>query len=172
MLRQCYAEKGFPQARSGRKKRNRLVVDKGRPISIFRDALRATALGRISIGLGYPGVEYVRTRAEKRNPAEVLVTALTQGYLEARVAEALPWLMLRYWQMDFAWLVEQAKKFDLQNRLGFVTSLARSLSAEAPDAERTRALSNLEAMLDFSRLAREDCFPRSPRSDTEREWLR
>src|SRR5579875_3831093 len=121
--------------------------------------------------LGYPGFAYVRSRAEKRNPAEVLVTALAQENLEARVAEALPWLLLRYWQMDFAWLVEQAKRFDLQNRLGFVTSLARSLFAGTADTARTEALSKLEATLDRSRLVREDFLPRPPRGDAERNWL-
>ena len=122
--------------------------------------------------LGYPGFAYVRTRAGKRNPAEVLLAALAQENLEARVAEGLPWLLLRYWKMDFAWLVEHAKRFDLQNRLGFVTSLALKVSEKTPAADRTAALSGLEATLDRSRLAREDFFPRSPRSDTEREWLR
>jgi hypothetical protein len=121
---------------------------------------------------GYPGFAYVPTRVEKRNPAEVLVTALAQEGLEARVAEALPWLLLRFCQMDFGWLVEQAKRFDLQNRLGFVTSLALKFSKKTPAAERTETLSKLEAALDRSRLAREDFFPRLPRSDTEREWLR
>lgn len=121
--------------------------------------------------LGYPGFAYARTRAEKRNPAEVLVTALAQENLEARVAEAFPWLLLRYWQMDFVWLVEQAKRFDLQNRLGFVTSLARSLSARTPDTARTEALSNLEATLNRSRLVQEDFLPRPPRGDAERNWL-
>jgi transcriptional regulator with XRE-family HTH domain len=122
--------------------------------------------------LGYPGFAYVRTRAEKRNPAEVLLTALAQEGLEARVAEGLPWLLLRYWQMNFAWLVEQAKRFDLQNRLGFVTILALRVSEKTPAADRTTALSSLEAMLDRSRLAREDFLARRPHSDTEREWLR
>lgn len=45
--------------------------------------------------LGYPGFAYVRARSEKRNPAEVLVTALAQKDLEARVAEGFPWLLLR-----------------------------------------------------------------------------
>jgi transcriptional regulator with XRE-family HTH domain len=123
-------------------------------------------------GLGYPGFAHVRTRAERKNPAEVLLGALAQQNLEARVAEGLPWLLLRYWQMDFAWLVEQAKRFDLQNRLGFITSLALRVSEETPTADRTTALSALEATLDRSRLAREDFFPRPTRSDTEREWLR
>lgn len=122
--------------------------------------------------LGYPGFAYVRSRAERRNPAEVLLTALAQEGLEARVAEALPWVLLRYWQMDSAWVVEQAKRFDLQNRLGFVTSLALEVSQKTPAADRTDTLSKLEAALDRSRLVREDSFPRAPRNDSEREWLK
>ncbi len=121
--------------------------------------------------LGYPGFAYVRTHADKRNPAEVLLTALTQEGLEARVGEGLPWVLLRFWDMDFEWLVDQAKRFDLQNRLGFVTSLALQVSKRTPAADRTDMLSKLEATLDRSRLARDDSFPRSPRGDAERNWL-
>lgn len=121
--------------------------------------------------LHYPGFAYVRPRVKQRNPCEVLLNALAQESLEARVAEALPWLLLRYWRMDLDWLVKQAKIYDLQNRLGFVVSLARRLSEKTAETERTIALSNLEATLDRSRLAREDSFPRPPRNNVEREWL-
>jgi hypothetical protein len=122
--------------------------------------------------LGYPGFAYLRSHVTKKNPGEILLTALAQESLEARVAEALPWLLLRYWKMDFKWLVEQAKKFDLQNRLGFVVDLSRWLSEKSPESERTSVLSELEAVLDRSRLVREDAFSRPPRNDAEREWLR
>ena len=121
--------------------------------------------------LGYPGFLYVRPHVQTRNPEEVLLTALAQENLEARVAEALPWLLTRYWQTDFNWLVRESKKSDLQNRLGFVASLARRLSEREADTERTRSLRDLEATLDRSRLVREDFFPRPPRNDTERQWL-
>jgi transcriptional regulator with XRE-family HTH domain len=122
-------------------------------------------------GLGYPGFAYLRSHVRKQNPGEVLLTALAQECLEARVAEGLPWLLLQYWQMGSEWLVEQAKKFDLQNRLGFVVALARQLSERTPQSTRTNALSALEALLDRSRLAREDAFFRPPRNNAEREWL-
>ena len=64
-----------------------------------------------------------------------------------------------------------SKKFDLQNRLGFVVSLARRLSEASTETERTNALAHLEATLDHSRLAREDFFFRPPRNNAEREWL-
>ncbi len=121
--------------------------------------------------LEYPGFAYVRPHVKKKNPGEVLLTALAQQALEARVAEALPWLMLRYWQMDLGWLADLARRFDLQNRLGFVVSLARRLSEASLETERTNALSHLEGTLDHSRLAREDFFSRPPRNTAEREWL-
>jgi len=122
--------------------------------------------------LEYPGFAHVRPHVPKKNPAEVLLTALAQESLEARVAEGLPWLMLHYWEMNPNWLVAQAKRFDLQNRLGFVTSLAHELSARTPETGRTNALFNLKTLLDPSRLMRVDFFPRPPRNQSEREWLR
>jgi transcriptional regulator with XRE-family HTH domain len=121
--------------------------------------------------LDYPGFAYVRTLVRGKNPAEVLLIALAQESLEGRVAEALPWLLLRYWHMDRTWLVLEAKKFDLQNRLGFMVSLARQLSERGADEEPTKALASLESLLGASRLAREDYFYRPPRNDRERRWL-
>jgi transcriptional regulator with XRE-family HTH domain len=122
--------------------------------------------------LGYPGFAYLRTHTQKRNPSEVLLMALMQEKLEPRVAEALPWVVLQYWQGASTWLVEQARKFNLQNRLGFVVSLARRVSERDPQNEhRTQALRDLEATLDESRLAKEDFFYRPPRTEGEREWL-
>src|SRR5215813_11502790 len=68
--------------------------------------------------LGYPGFAYLRTHVAKKNPMEVLLLALKQDRLEARIAEALPWVPLNFWQGGSAWLVEQARKLNLQNRLG------------------------------------------------------
>jgi transcriptional regulator with XRE-family HTH domain len=122
--------------------------------------------------LGYPGFAYLRTHTLKKNPSEVLLTALVQERLEARVAEALPWVALVYWQGATTWLVEQARKLNLQNRLGFVVSLARQVSERDPqNDQRTHALRDLEATLDESRLAKEDAFYRPPRTEGEREWL-
>ena len=88
--------------------------------------------------------------------------------------EALPWLLLQYWNMDANWLVEQAKLRDLQNRLGFVVSLARQLSEKArlPDEQRHRALASLEAALERSRLAKEDTLCKGSLAERERQWLK
>ena len=56
----------------------------------------------------------------RKNPGEVLLTALAQPDLESRLTEALPWLMLKYPKLDTKWVVSQARLFGLSNRLGFV----------------------------------------------------
>jgi hypothetical protein len=96
---------------------------------------------------------------------------LAQKSLDGRVAEALPWVALKYAQPD-SWLVENARKFNLQNRLGFVVALARRQAAVQLAATRSRDLSRLENLLDDSRLAKEDVFYRPPRTESEREWIR
>jgi len=51
--------------------------------------------------------------------------ALSQPTLDARITEALPWLLREYaGKVNWTWLVRQAKLRNLQNRMGFVTQLA------------------------------------------------
>jgi transcriptional regulator with XRE-family HTH domain len=121
--------------------------------------------------LGYPGFSYLRPRCPKRHPFEVLLTGLAQKSLNGRVAEALPWVALSYAQPD-SWLVGNARRFNLQNRLGFVVSLARRVAETRNDHVRASELSQLESLLDESRLAKEDSFYRPPRTENERELLR
>jgi transcriptional regulator with XRE-family HTH domain len=120
--------------------------------------------------LGYPGFSYLHTRSPRENPAEVLLTALGQDSLDGRVAEALPWVALHYAKAD-SWLVENARKFNLQNRLGFVVSLAQRL-AEKQNNSRLTVLNELEKELNDSRLAKEDAFYRPPRTESEKSWLK
>lgn len=123
--------------------------------------------------LGYPGFAYMRTHVPNKNPDEVLLTALGQDRLEGRVAEALPWVVMQYGHARSNWLVEQARKFNLQNRLGFVVSLALQVAERVPGHDNTRvqSLRDLRSKLDESRLVREDVFYRPPRTDGERQWL-
>ena len=122
--------------------------------------------------LGYPGFSHLQTRARKRNPLEVLLTALAQKSLDGRVAEALPWVALKYAQPDSDWLVQNARRFNLQNRLGFVVCLAREVAEKQGDNARSAELRCLENALDDSRLVKEDVFYRPPRTDSEKDWLR
>ena len=126
--------------------------------------------------LGYPGFSHLRG-SRKRNPVEVLVSALTQDDLESRITEALPWLMLRSYEMSNAtrqWLLDQARLRNLTNRLGFVVSLAKEVAARSAGTTSTQynALVTLENELRASRLDREDTLCQKFLSDSEREWLR
>lgn len=132
----------------------------------------AEALANDLAALGYPGFAYLRPRNWKpKNPGEVLLTALAQDDLEARLVEALPWLLLRYPLVDREWLVREAKLRDLQNRLGFVVSLGRRLAERAGDEDKAQVLEGLEKEVERSRLAREDTLCKASLPEPERRWL-
>ena len=109
-------------------------------------------------------------RGQAKNPAVVLVTALSQAELEPRLVEALPWLFLRYPEMDAAWLLDRARRLDLQNRLGFLVSLGREVR-EARGEPVPQNLIELEAALDRSRLARFGTLCQSSMSEDEGRYL-
>ena len=121
--------------------------------------------------LGYPGFAYLRTRV-RRNPAAVLLDALNEPNLDARVAEGLPWLALTYVDLDWDWLVRNAKLQDRQNRLGFAVSLASEVAEAKRESEKARKLGRWLDMLERARLAREDTFCHDSMTKAEREWLR
>ena len=121
--------------------------------------------------LGYPGFAYLRTKVQK-NPAGVLLAALNEPNLDARVVEGLPWLMLTYVDMDWDWLVRNVKVRDRQNRLGFAVSLASEVAESKNDSERARKLRQCLQVLESGRLAREDTFCRDSMTQAERQWLR
>ena len=56
----------------------------------------ANTLAMDLAALGYPGFAYLKSKRKKKNPGEVLLSALSAKCLESRVAEALPWLLLQY----------------------------------------------------------------------------
>jgi transcriptional regulator with XRE-family HTH domain len=121
--------------------------------------------------LGYPGFSYHPAR-RRHNPAEVLSSALNEPDLDTRVAEGLPWLALVYLDMDWNWLVRNAKLHDLQNRLGFTASLARDVAEAKHDNRRAQELQQHAQVLENSRLAREDTFCHDSMTGAERAWLR
>lgn len=121
--------------------------------------------------LGYPGFSYLPART-RRNPAQVLFEALSQPNLDARVAEGLPWLALTYVDMDWDWLVRNAKVHDRQNRLGFAVSLAKEVAEHQGEGARASKLRQRLKDLETARLVREDTFCRDSMSQAERAWLR
>ena len=121
--------------------------------------------------LGYPGFAHLKGKA-RRNPAEVLVKALNEPELDTRVVEGLPWLTLTYADMDWDWAVQTAKLHDRQNRLGFVTTLAFQLALKSTDPPRARKLKEYAAVLERSRLVKEDTLCHDSLTAVERKWLR
>lgn len=119
--------------------------------------------------LGYPGLRGGR-RVQAKNPAAVLLAALSQPDLERRLIQALPWLLLRYPDMDTNWLLDRAKRLDLQNRLGFIVSLTREVY-EARGEGIPSSLAELEAVLERSRLARFGTLCQSSMSEDEGRTL-
>jgi len=120
--------------------------------------------------LGYPGFAYLKSK-RKKNPGEVLLSALSAKYLESRVAEALPWLLLRYPDLDWESLVTAAKVRDLQNKLGLVTSVARRVAEKRGENDKAELLRKQERVLQRSRLFLEDTLCNDSLMQTERRWL-
>jgi GrpB-like predicted nucleotidyltransferase (UPF0157 family) len=134
------------------------------PVKDVREDVSPDALAHQLALLGYPGFAHLRTGGRAVNPATFLLTALAQRNLEARTAEALPWLVNRYPDMPTDFLVREARARNLQNRLGFVVTLARR-AADRND------LQPLEQTLADSKLEREDSFCKEL-NEAERRWLR
>jgi transcriptional regulator with XRE-family HTH domain len=122
-------------------------------------------------GLGYPGFAHLRGKV-RHNPAEVLLRALKESELDTRAVEGLPWLVFAYADMDWDWVVPNAKLHDCQNRLGFVTTLASQLASLTTEPHRSRKLKEYADVLDRSRLAKEDTLCHDALTDAERKWLR
>jgi len=120
--------------------------------------------------LGYPGFSHLKP-ANAKNPVEVLLLALRSDNLEARLVEAFPWVVLNYPEMDWDALVAAAKLNDLQNRLGYVTSLARRLAEQGGKSDVAAKLDKKEQELERSLLFREDTLCNESMTNAEREWM-
>ena len=121
-----------------------------------------------------PGLSRIRSLAAKarRNPAEVLLTALNEANLDNRVTEGLPWLALAYADVDWDWVMQNAKLLDRQNRLGFVVTMASQLASESGDPQRSGRLREYMGVLERSRLVKEDTLCHDSLTEAERKWLR
>ncbi|MGH9847023.1 MAG: hypothetical protein ACREEM_50650, partial [Blastocatellia bacterium] len=122
--------------------------------------------------LGYPGLSHLKSRGKKKNPAELLLSALGKDHLDSRLIEALPWVVLKFPDLNWRWLTNAAKVSDLQNRLGYVTSVARRLAELRGEREKAALLATEESALERSRLVREDTLCHESLTDAEKRWLR
>jgi len=120
--------------------------------------------------MGY--LAFPRSRGRKQNPASVLLASVSADDLEVRVLEALPWLAVEYSDLDWNWLVREAKLRDLQNRLGFLVSMARRVAEARRNVSAADQLRSVETALDRARLVREDTLCQESLSQPERRWLR
>jgi transcriptional regulator with XRE-family HTH domain len=128
-------------------------------------------LARQLASLGYPGFAHLRSGNYKANPAMVILDALLQRNLETRLSEALPWVVATYPNLQWDWLVPQAKLNDIQNRLGFVIDLAKQVAEKSQRRSELAQLSEVSHLLERSLLAREDTLCRESMSEVERNWL-
>jgi len=70
----------------------------------------AARLARQLSGLGYPG--FAHLRAERTNPAALVLRSLVHDDLEVRLTEALPWVLATYPDVEWPWLTDQVKLRD------------------------------------------------------------
>ncbi|HEV2202808.1 MAG TPA: helix-turn-helix transcriptional regulator [Bryobacteraceae bacterium] len=122
--------------------------------------------------LGYPGFAHVYSKMV-RNPAEVVLSAVSKRDLDTRLVEALPWVLGTYTSLNWDWLRDRAKLHNAQNRLGYVVHLAEQTARALPGQENAvTVLSAWEKELEESRLAREGTLCRDSMPERERTWLR
>ena len=100
------------------------------------------------------------------NPALVIVGALAHADLDVRLVEALPWVLSEFPDLDTRWLVAACRLLNLQNRLGYLVTLAARPEVDVPH------LSRLRLELENSRLAGEGTLCRDSMPSAEREWVR
>lgn len=100
-----------------------------------------------------------------------MLSALMTDNLDSRLAEALPWVVLEHPDLDWEWLIRAAKVNDLQNKLGFVTNVARRLAEKLGKSDTVSLLREQESTLEKSRLVREDTLCHDSLTQAERRWL-
>jgi len=121
--------------------------------------------------MGYPGFSYLHTNQPQWNPAELLVAALTKNELESRVVEGLPWLVYTFPNLDWNWVLREAKANDVTNRLGFVVTLARQLAQGKGNYSRAEDLQKVEKRLQRSTLVQEETLCHENMTHAERRWV-
>jgi transcriptional regulator with XRE-family HTH domain len=122
--------------------------------------------------LGYPGYSHLPS-GPRVNPALLMSEALSEDNLDARVTEALPWVLLRYPELDWNWLVTRTKLRNVQNRLGFLVAVARDLAERRSELSPAAArLAEVERELEPARLVAETTLGREAMPRAQRDWLR
>lgn len=127
--------------------------------------------------LGYPGLPRLSVSPKKRTsiellPTKLLLNALSMADLDIRLIEALPWLVWRFSDLNWEDVIAFAQDKGLQNKLGFVVSLARRLAQERDELKKAERLRVIEMQLEKVRVTQEDTLCHDSLTNTERRWLR
>lgn len=122
--------------------------------------------------LGYAGFSHRRTGLGAPAPEALLAEVLGSGCADARTLEALPWLLVRFRDLDWERLRARATAGGWQNRLGFITAVAAALARDMGLPDRAAALVAQEALLWPARHDRETTLCREAMTEAERRWLR
>lgn len=148
------------------------VLEMSPTVLPVRDAksLKSDQAGALG-ALGYEPFGYLR-RGRRLNPAEVLLAVLRMDDVDARVVEALPWLVVRYADLNWDLVVRCVKQDDGQNRLGFLLTLGKGLAESVHNAKATTVLGEWARKLEKSRLQEDDSFSRRALTNAEVNWLR
>ena len=141
------------------------------PAAANADAFDTAGAVRALAALGDDRFAERPRRRERRNPAEVVLRCLRAPDLDARVVEGLVRVLVAHADLDWAWLVRHAKLDNLQNRLGFLVSLATAVAERDDLAAAGEPLAAALTVLEQSRLAVEGAF-RTSLTEAERRWLR
>ncbi|MBK7392725.1 MAG: helix-turn-helix transcriptional regulator [Chloracidobacterium sp.] len=121
--------------------------------------------------LGYKGFSHWKP-SQLKNPADVLLSALNADKRDARLVEALPWLLFEFPDLEWNSVVMTAKAHDLQNRLGFVTNVARRMAERYGKGTTAQKLETVESKLERSRLEKEETLCKETMTQAERKWLK
>ena len=81
-------------------------------------------------------------------------------------------LPVRYPELDWEWLMRNAKMRDRQNRVAFILSLASQVAEKRGDTALAKGLCDKVNRLERSRFAAEDTLCREHMTQAERKWLR
>jgi hypothetical protein len=95
-------------------------------------------------------------RTPTYTPARFLAHVLDLPKVEARVVDALPWLVYAFPLMEWDWLIREMMLRGRQNRLGFLVDLAIELAEALAETDRMRKLLPHRDLLDLIKLDQED----------------
>ena len=137
------------------------------PLATKLEPIRPSDLATTLGSLGYPGFSHLPAAKVQMNPAELVARSIVHADLDPRLTEGLPWLLATT-TLDWAWLIAQCRILNLQNRLGFLASLAKDLGKSGTQQSLAVALTNLES----SRLVAETTLCRDAMPEPERKWVR